>query len=170
MPSSYQWYHNGVLINTDTSINPNVSDYPQIVFNPLLRTHSGNYSMIATNTGYFILDLQCELDCIILATQHLTSLSADGVEAIAGTNNQFCVLEGGSVTLVTFTNITGNPVPQSSWELIGGTLGGDTTSRELTITNAASSGNYSNTLSNNVSGTINRTVELRVLSEFIDTQ
>ena len=59
---SYQWYHDGMLIDTDTSINPNVSDYPQIVFNPLLRTHSGNYSMIATteagsSTGYFILDV-----------------------------------------------------------------------------------------------------------------
>ena len=103
----------------------------------------------------------------------ISPLSADGVEAVAGTNDQFCVLEGGNVTLVAFTSITGNPVPQSSWELIGGTLGGDTTSRELTITNAASSGNYTNTLSNTVSGTINqmdRTVELRVLSEFIDTQ
>ena len=73
---SYQWYHDGELINTDTSINPNVSDYPQIVFNPLLRTHSGNYSMIATteagnSTGYFILDVQCEFERVILATQHL---------------------------------------------------------------------------------------------------
>ena len=59
---SYQWFHDGVPINTHTSINPNVSDYPHIVFNPLLRTHSGNYSMIATteagnSTGYFILDV-----------------------------------------------------------------------------------------------------------------
>ena len=59
---SYQWYHDGVIIDTDTSINPNVSDYPQIVFNPLLRTHSGNYSMIANTfggdiTGYFILEI-----------------------------------------------------------------------------------------------------------------
>ena len=100
--------------------------------------------------------------------------SVDGVEAIDETNDQFCVVEGGNATLVAFTNITGNPDPSSSWELIGGTLMGvNTTSRELTITNAVSSGNYTNTLSNNVSGTINqinRTVELRVLSEFIDTQ
>ena len=59
---SYQWYHNGVPINTNTSINPNVSDYPQIVFNPLLRTHSGNYSMTANTfggniTGYFKLEI-----------------------------------------------------------------------------------------------------------------
>ena len=59
---TYQWFLNGVPIDTHTSINPNVSDYPQIVFNPLLRTHSGNYSMIATteagnSTGYFILDV-----------------------------------------------------------------------------------------------------------------
>ena len=58
----YQWFFNGVTINTSTSINPNVSDYSQIVFNPLLRTHSGNYSMIATteagnSTGYFTLDV-----------------------------------------------------------------------------------------------------------------
>ena len=101
--------------------------------------------------------------------------TTDGVEAIAGTMDQYCIPVGGNVTLVAFNNITGNPEPQSSWELIGGTLGGDTTSRELTITSvsAADSGNYTNTLSNNVSGTINqinRTVELRVLSEFIDTQ
>ena len=110
---------------------------------------------------------------VLFLQPSISPLSADGVEAVAGTNDQFCVLEGGNVTLVAFTSITGNPVPQSSWELIGGTLGGDTTSRELTITNAASSGNYTNTLSNTVSGTINqmnRTVELRVLSEFIDTQ
>ena len=91
--------------------------------------------------------------------------------------DQYCIQfsVGGNVTLVAFTNFTGDPEPQSSWELIGGTLGGDTTSRELTITSvsAADSGNYTNTLSNTVSGTINqinRTVELRVLSEFIDTQ
>ena len=29
---TYQWFLNGVPINTHTSINPNVSDYPQIVF------------------------------------------------------------------------------------------------------------------------------------------
>ena len=89
--------------------------------------------------------------------------------------DQYCIPIDDDVTLVAFTNITGDPEPQSSWELIGGTLGGDNTSRELTITSvsAADSGNYSNTLSNTVSGTINqinRTVELRVLSEFIDTQ
>ena len=62
---SYQWYHDGMLIDTDTSINPNVSDYPQIVFSSVMRSDSGNYSMIATteggnSTGYFILDVQCE--------------------------------------------------------------------------------------------------------------
>ena len=67
---SYQWDHDGEPINTDTSINSNVSDYPQIVFNPLLRTHSGNYSMIATteggnSTGYFILDVSCESSLVI---------------------------------------------------------------------------------------------------------
>ena len=67
---SYQWFYNGEPINTDTSINPNVSDYPQIVFSSVMRTHSGNYSMIATteagnSTGYFILDVQCESSLVI---------------------------------------------------------------------------------------------------------
>ena len=99
----------------------------------------------------------------------------DGVEATAGSMAQYCIPVGVNVTLVAFTNITGNPDPSSSWELIGGSSRGDTTSRELAITSVsdADTGNYTNTLSNNVSGTINqinRTVELRVLSEFNDTQ
>ena len=102
-------------------------------------------------------------------------LTIDGVEAVAGSMSQYCIPVGGNVTLVAFTNITGNPDPSSSWELIGGSSRGDTTSRELTITSVsdADTSNYTNTLSNNVSGTIdqiNRTVELRVQSEFIDTQ
>ena len=59
---SYQWYHDGVPIDTNTSINPNVSDYPQIVFSSVMRSDSGNYSMIAiteagNSTGYFLLDV-----------------------------------------------------------------------------------------------------------------
>ena len=59
---TYQWFHDGVAINTTTSTNPNVSVYPEITFNPVLRTQSGNYSMIASteggdSTGYFILDV-----------------------------------------------------------------------------------------------------------------
>ena len=62
---TYLWTHNGILINTDTSTNPNVSVYPNIVFNPVMRTQSGNYSMRASteggdSTGYFILDAHCE--------------------------------------------------------------------------------------------------------------
>ena len=58
----YQWFFNGFLIDADTSINPDVSVYPLIVFNPVLRTQSGNYSMTASTdggdaTGYFILDI-----------------------------------------------------------------------------------------------------------------
>ena len=69
---TYQWFLNGVPINTDTSINPNVSDYPQIVFSSVMRNQDGNYSMIATteagsSTGYFILDVQCEfVECFML--------------------------------------------------------------------------------------------------------
>ena len=64
-PPLYQWLHDGVLINTDTSTNPNVSVYPNIVFSSVVRTQSGNYSMTASteggvSTGYFILDVHCE--------------------------------------------------------------------------------------------------------------
>ena len=63
---TYQWFLNGVPINTHTSINPNVSDYPQIVFSSAMRNQDGNYSMTAiteagNSTGYFILDVQREL-------------------------------------------------------------------------------------------------------------
>ena len=71
---TYQWFLNGVPINTSTSINPNVSDYPQIVFSSVMRNQDGirNYSMIATteagnSTGYFILDVQREfVECFML--------------------------------------------------------------------------------------------------------
>ena len=101
---------------------------------------------------------------------------SDPVNATTGVNNYFCVPVGGSVTLTAFTNITGNPDPQSSWVLTGGTARGDTTSRQLTITNLtpADSGNYTNTLTNTLNETdnrsINRTVELRVQSEFTSLQ
>ena len=45
---SYQWFHDGVAVNTTTSTNPNVSVYPNIVFSSVMRTQSGNYSMIAS--------------------------------------------------------------------------------------------------------------------------
>ena len=62
---TYQWFHDGVAINTTTSTNPNVSVYPNIVFSSVVRTQSGNYSMRASteggdSTGYFILDVQCK--------------------------------------------------------------------------------------------------------------
>ena len=65
---SYQWTHNGVLINS--TINLNVSVYPYIVFSSVVRTQSGNYSMIASteggdSTGYFILDVHCECHSVL---------------------------------------------------------------------------------------------------------
>ena len=99
--------------------------------------------------------------------------NTDAVEANVSASSQFCVPVGGSVSLVAFTNIAGNPDPTSSWELIGGTLMGDTTGRQLNISDLelTDSGNYTNTLTNTVDGTenrMNRTIELRVLSEFIN--
>ena len=65
---TYQWFHDGVAINTTTSTNPNVSVYPEITFNPVMRTQSGNYSMTASteggdSTGYFILDVLGKSQC-----------------------------------------------------------------------------------------------------------
>ena len=103
------------------------------------------------------------------------TIYTDPVTALNGTD-QFCAPVGGSVTLTAFTNITGNPEPQSSWVLTGGTARGDTTSRQLTITNLtpADSGNYTNTLTNTLNGndnrSINSTVELQVQSEFTSLQ
>ena len=61
---SFQWYFNGEEISPSSS-NPNVSVYPQIVFSPVLRSQSGNYSMTASteggdSTGYFCLDVLCK--------------------------------------------------------------------------------------------------------------
>lgn len=57
----YQWFFNGEKISA-SSINPNVSVYPHIVFDPVLRSQSGNYSMTTNtkgenSTGYFILNV-----------------------------------------------------------------------------------------------------------------
>ena len=102
---------------------------------------------------------------------HFNHNNIDAVEADISAGSQFCVPLGGSVSLVAFTTIDGNPVPTSSWELLGGTLMGDTTGRQLNISDLelTDSGNYTNTLTNTVNGTENRmvqTIELQVLSEF----
>ena len=70
---SYQWYCDGVAINTTTITNPDVSVYPEITFNPVVRTQSGNYSMTASteggdSTGYFILDVLGKLVALLFAT------------------------------------------------------------------------------------------------------
>ena len=62
---SFQWFLDDLRIS-NSSINPNVSVYPWIVFSPVLRNQSGNYSMTASteggdSTGYFILNVQCKL-------------------------------------------------------------------------------------------------------------
>ena len=59
---SFQWYFNGVPINSESSINPNVSVYPLIVFGSVQSSHSGNYSITVSSeggstTGYFIVDV-----------------------------------------------------------------------------------------------------------------
>ena len=74
---TYQWTHNGVAINTTASTNPNVSVYPEITFNPVLRTQSGNYSMTASteggdSTGYFILDVLGKLVALLYCCLQLT--------------------------------------------------------------------------------------------------
>ena len=76
-PPLYQWFFDGTAINTTTSTNPNVSVYPNIVFSSVVRTQSGNYSMIASteggnSTGYFILDVlgkSCRIIPLATCTQ-----------------------------------------------------------------------------------------------------
>ena len=92
-------------------------------------------------------------------------------------NNTVHAVASGSVTLVAYENITGNPPPHSSsWMMVGGgslSNGGRFTtsvSGQLTISDLTTSdtGNYNNTLTNTVNGTdqsISRTVELTVLGE-----
>ena len=109
---------------------------------------------------------------VVVLLLYIAAIS-DPVNATNGVNDHFCAPVGGSATLMAFTDITGNPEPQSLWVLTGGTARGDTTSRQLTITNLtpADSGNYTNILTNTLNGTdnrsINSTVELRVQSKFM---
>ena len=181
---SYQWYHDGVPINTDTSsINPNVTDYPQIVFNLLLRTHSGNYSMIANTfggdiTGYFILEI---LGIILLVTYNVTIFTAMSPSAppagIQGSSEVFAV-SGMDTTITAFTDVTGNPAPNSTWtrdgsplQLASGMMYDTDSTGVLMISNVmlADSGNYTNTLHNmfnNQSFTNNHTIALQVLREW----
>ena len=109
--------------------------------------------------------------CCSVMLVSLLLFQIQSMQLLESTTSSVCAPVGGSVTLTAFTNITGNPEPQSSWMLTGGTARGDTTSRQLTITNLtpADSGNYTNTLTNTLNGTdnrsINSTVELRVYTE-----
>ena len=87
-------------------------------------------------------------------------------------NGPFYVLVGDNITITSFTDINGNPVPSSSWTLSGSPLSADSrfntdTLGQLTISSItlADAGNYTNTLTNNVAGdnmSINNTVELIV--------
>ena len=108
----------------------------------------------------------------MVITAQYFQLAAVHVKAAFGTSDRFYGVVGGSITLVGFVNITGNPEPQSMWEFNGTTARGDTTERgQLTITNlvAGDSGNYTNTLTNTLNGadirSINHTVELQVLGK-----
>ena len=63
----FTWFYNDIAISTNSS-NPNISNYPYIVFTSVNHIQSGNYSIIAVteggnSTGYFTLDVLCKPYC-----------------------------------------------------------------------------------------------------------
>ena len=94
----------------------------------------------------------------------------------AAARETFYGIQGFEKTLMAYTNITGNPAPHSStWEKNSASLPGDgrfntTITGQLTITDlvVGDTGNYTNTLTNSVSGidrSIRHSVELQVFGE-----
>ena len=70
VPDDYEWSFDGTPISEGGS-NPNISIYPAIIFTNVNRTDSGNYSITVSNeegtsTGFFILDVLCELCSIVI--------------------------------------------------------------------------------------------------------
>ena len=70
VPDDYEWSFDGTPISEGGS-NPNISIYPVIIFINVNRTDSGNYSITVSNeggtsTGFFILNVLCELWSIII--------------------------------------------------------------------------------------------------------
>ena len=63
VPSSFQWYFSGEVLQDSSLIN--ITSYPNITINSVHRNNSGNYSLSVSNeagttTGFFILDVQCK--------------------------------------------------------------------------------------------------------------
>ena len=99
-------------------------------------------------------------------------------EGIQGSRKMFAV-EGMAAIITAFSNVTGNPAPNSTWirngsQLLASGMMYDTDSTGvLMISNVtlADSGNYTNTLHNmfnNQSFTNNHTISLQVLSKCND--
>ena len=70
VPDDYEWSFDGTPISEGGS-NPNISIYPNITFTNVNRTDSGNYSITVSNeggtsTGFFILNVLCELCSIAI--------------------------------------------------------------------------------------------------------
>ena len=98
---------------------------------------------------------------------------------IQGSSEVFAV-SGMDTTITAFTDVTGNPTPNSTWtrdgsplQLASGMMYGTDSTGVLMISNVmlADSGNYTNTLHNmfnNQSFTNNHTISLQVLRELVD--
>ena len=94
---------------------------------------------------------------------------------IQGSSEVFAV-SGMDTTITAFTDVTGNPTPNSTWTrngslLTSGIMYGTDSTGVLMISNVmlADSGNYTNTLHNmfnNQSFTNNHTISLQVLREW----
>ena len=59
-PPLYQWFHDGVLINTSTSTNPNVSVYPNIVFRHIIA-----WCSVYFHSCYCVLHQEDELAALV---------------------------------------------------------------------------------------------------------
>ena len=189
MPASYQWLYNDVNIPMD-SLNPIVSNFPNITFSNVSRHFSGNYSVSAINnagtaSGWIILDVQCKYVMYVFQLCQYNNellfffLLLDGAEGTVQSGPVY-VLVNDTVTITGFSQIDGNPVPTSSWSFDGLVLddgggGGryDTTDLgQLTISSVALSdaGNYTNTLVNTVTEsntTVRNTLELVVVGTYV---
>ena len=95
----------------------------------------------------------------------------DKPEGIHNENGPIYVLEGNTITLTGFSNVDGNPFPNSTWSFNGSVISDNRFNNSIvgqltiTSTDVNDAGNYTNTLTNNIDGvdmSIDNTIELIV--------
>ncbi len=110
---------------------------------------------------YWMYNVSLLLSVILLLFSVTIIIIIDGPEGVAEPNGPFYGLVGTDIMLLGFSDIVGNPLPSSDWSTNNGVInnGG-----RFTISNIvqllisplilSDSNNYTNTLSNNVNGTV----------------